>query len=447
MQATGDNKQTVVVGLGATGLACVRFLRNKGRRVAVTDSRPRPPGMDEARVLDPDMPMALGGFDSTLLHGADEIVLSPGVPPDAPELREARSAGIPVFGEIELFARHCNGPVVGITGSNGKSTVTTLLGRMASAAGRDVAVGGNLGTPALNLLREPAPDAYVLELSSFQLETTRSLRTVAAVVLNISADHMDRHASVEQYAAIKSRVYDGHGLMVLNADDPRVMEMARPGRQQVLFSRGEPTGPADYGLRTHAGETWLVRGDTRLVAASRLRLRGAHNLVNALAALALADALQLPRSESIAALEAFTGLPHRTEWVATVGGVDWYNDSKATNVGASAAAIQGMPGPLVLILGGDGKGADFTPLRDVMDDSIRAVVLIGRDGPLVEAALRGAVTMVTATDMDDAVVRAAALAQPGDSVLLSPACASFDMFSNYEERGRMFATAVGGLAS
>lgn len=447
MQSTDNGGKTVVVGLGATGLACLRFLHGQGRALAAMDSRADPPGLTAARELDAGMPIVLGGFERELLCSATEVVVSPGVPADDPALEDARAAGVPVIGEIELFARNANGPVIGITGSNGKSTVTTLLGCMAQEAGLDVAVGGNLGTPAVALLREPVPDAYILELSSFQLETTFSLRPTAAVVLNISADHMDRHHSVAHYAHLKAGIYAGDGLMVLNADDPQVMAMARDGRRRILFSTTRPANAADYGLDQHGNDTWLVQGETRLVSASSLRIRGQHNLANALAALALADAMALPRASSIAALKTFPGLPHRTQWVGSVRGVHWYNDSKATNVGAAMAAISGMPGLLVLILGGDGKGADFTPLRAAMSERVRAVVLIGRDAPVIEQALDGAVTTVHATDMDQAVLRAAELAHQEDNVLLSPACASFDMFSGYEERGRVFEAAVGRLAS
>jgi len=482
MRKADKHKLTVVVGLGATGLACLRFLRGRHVPAAATDSRVNPPALAAVRALDATMPLALGGLDSALLCAAGEIVVSPGVPANDPALERARAAGVPVIGEIELFARNVNAPVVAITGSNGKSTVTTLVGLMGQSAGCDLAVGGNLGTPALDLLREPAPRAYVLELSSFQLETTTSLRPLAAVVLNISADHMDRHGTVEAYAAIKARCYAGDGLMLLNADDALVMAMAtpaemtsdagqtgnqtaNPGRRRVRFSAMPPANDADYGLlqvkppadrnadeEAHGGnddlgETWLMQGRTRLLPASELRLRGRHNLTNALAALALADALGLPLESCLQALREFPGLAHRTQWVASHGGVHWYNDSKATNVGAAAAAIQGMPGPLLLILGGDGKGADFRPLRDALVDAvnpgrIRGVFLIGRDANLIEAALAGSVPVHHAADMDDAVHQAAALARSGDTVLLSPACASFDMYSGYEERGRVFQAAV-----
>ena len=438
---------TVVVGLGATGLACLRFLHARGCRLAAMDSRADPPALPAVKALASDLPLSLGALDPSMLVDAGQVIVSPGVAANDPALEAARSAGVPVFGEIELFARNVNAPVVAITGSNGKSTVTTLLGEMAARAGSDAAVGGNLGTPALDLLRSPAPDAYILELSSFQLETTSSLRPLAAAVLNISADHMDRHGNVDAYAAIKSRIYNGDGRMVLNADDPRVAAMARPGRRQTWFSTGLPAAAGDYGLAHEAGRTWLMRGDTRLLAADAMRIRGLHNLANALAALALAEAMRLASDACLDALRDFPGLPHRTCRVRERRGVHWYNDSKATNVAAAQAAINGLEGPLVLILGGDGKGADFTPLRDAMREKVRAAVVIGRDADRIRAVLDGVVRTESAADMDGAVKSAAGLAQAGDSVLLSPACASLDMYSGYEERGRIFEDAVRGLSA
>ncbi|MCK8516290.1 UDP-N-acetylmuramoyl-L-alanine--D-glutamate ligase [Methylonatrum kenyense] len=443
-QTQNSMRSTVVVGLGATGLSCLRFLRRRGEVLWATDSRAEPPGRREAADL-VDRPLALGGLDAALILDADRVIVSPGVAADLPVLQQARTAGREVFGDIELFARHANAPVVAITGSNGKSTVTSMLAAMAEQAGFDAAVGGNLGTPALELIRESAPDAYFLELSSFQLETTDSLRPVAAVVLNVSADHMDRHQSVERYAAIKSRIYNGDGVMLVNADDPRVLAMARDGRHVIRFSTLAPANDEDYGLLERGGEVWLMRGGEQLMPASALLVRGRHNLANALAALALARVLDLPLAACRRALQAFPGLPHRGQWLARKGGVDWFNDSKATNVGAAAAAIAGMPGPLVLLLGGDGKGADFTPLADCMDQRIRAVVLLGQDAPQIAAVLSGRVDLHQAADLQHAVRLAAELAQAGDSVLFSPACASFDMFENYQARGDAFAEAVGRL--
>jgi UDP-N-acetylmuramoylalanine--D-glutamate ligase len=323
--------------------------------------------------------------------------------------------------------------------------VTTLVGAMAGRAGKSVRVGGNLGTPALDLIAASEPDLYVLELSSFQLETTQSLDAAAAVVLNVSPDHMDRYATLADYTATKRRVYRGHGVMVLNADDPTVLAMAVPARPQLRFTLGAPRNPDEFGLVERAGVAWLAQGATPLIAEAELRIAGRHNTANALAALALGNAVGLPVEAMCAALRAFTGLAHRTHFVAERRGVRYYNDSKGTNVGATLAAIEGLPGRLVLIAGGDGKGQDFAPLAAPLARKARAVVLIGRDAPLIEAAIAGQAPCAHAVTLEEAVQQAAALAQPGDSVLLSPACASFDMFKSYVERGERFAAAVQDL--
>lgn len=333
-----------------------------------------------------------------------------------------------------------------ITGSNGKSTVTTLVGEMARSAGRAVRVGGNLGPPALDLLVDEAAELYVLELSSFQLETTESLRARAAVVLNVTPDHMDRYPDLSAYADAKRRVFHGDGVMVLNLDDPAVASMRRAERRTLGFTLGRPVGEV-YGLLPMEGGPWLARGGTPLLPAQALKLRGLHNIANALAALALGEGLGLPLAAMRNALRAFTGLPHRCQLVSRRNGIHWYNDSKATNVAATVAAIRGLAGAgrLVLIAGGDGKGADFAPLREAItspDAPVRATVLMGRDAPSIESALGGAVPVTRAADMSDAVNRAGDLAKPGDSVLLSPACASLDMFEDYQARGYAFAAAV-----
>jgi len=436
-------------------------LAARGVPLAVTDSRAHPASLDALREELPDVAVFVGGFDSAALAAAEQLVLSPGVSLREPAIAAAVQRGIPVVGDIELFARYARAPVVAVTGTNGKSTVTALVGAMAQAAGRSVRVGGNIGTPALDLLdREAehqmfagapaatsaiahgaAPDLYVLELSSFQLETTYSLNAIAAAVLNVSADHMDRYRDLAEYAAAKQRIYHGDGVMVINADDPLVAAMAEPGRRMLRFGLGEPeTG--DFGLRSQGDAIWLAQGDEALMPAHELRLVGQHNLANALAALALGSAVGIPNAAMVQALRRFSGLAHRMQWVAERDGVRWYNDSKGTNVGATLAALRGMAGPVILIAGGDGKGADFAPLRAVVADKARAVVLMGRDAGIVEAALAGAVPAVRAADMDDAVHKAGELAQRGDAVLLSPACASFDMFKNYEERGEAFMAAV-----
>ena len=445
---TGGERQaaapTIIVGLGRTGLSCARYLRARGEAVEVMDSRAHPPGLDELRALLPEVPVHTGGFAGGILQRAGRVVVSPGVALREPAIDSALAAGIPVLGDVELFARGARAPVVAITGSNGKSTVTALVGEMARAAGRDVRVGGNLGTPVLDLAGVEEPELYVLELSSFQLETTCSLRAAAATVLNLSADHLDRYAGMDEYAAAKRRVFRGHGTMVINLDDPRVAAMREPARAAVGFGTGEP-GSGDFGLLARGGETWLARGGETLLRADALALKGLHNAANALAALALGHAVGLPMEPMLAALTAFRGLPHRCQLVAEARGVRWYDDSKATNPGATLAAIRGMVGDcagLVLIAGGDGKGADFTELGDYIAGHVRAAVLLGRDAPAIESAIARRVPVLRVADMDAAVRAACELARGGDCVLLAPACASLDMYSSYEERGRVFVAAV-----
>lgn len=434
-------RKRLVVGLGKTGLSCARYLARQGLQVAVTDTRAKPPGLAALQDELPDVALFLGGFNPAAFENAEQIVVSPGVSLNEPLLLDARRRGVEVVGDIELFARAANAPIVAVTGSNGKSTVTTLVGEMARWAGKDARVGGNLGTPALDLLADSEPDMYVLELSSFQLEATASLRARAATVLNVSPDHLDRYTSMSEYMRAKQQIYNGAEVQVVNADDPLAAGLADPGRAWVRFTLGEPVGE-DFGVRRRDGDDWLVRGDRCLIATAELRLVGRHNFANALAALALGEAAGLDFDSMLEALRQFPGLPHRTQFIAERDGIRWYNDSKGTNLGATLAAIEGMPGPVVLIAGGEGKGADFAPLKDVLAVRGRAVVLIGKDAGRIEAAVAGAVPCVHAATMDEAVARARELAKPGDHVLLSPACASFDMFSGYEERGRVFEDAV-----
>ena len=437
---------TLIVGLGKTGLSCARFLTAQGVPLAVTDNRAQPPGLIELQQDLPDVAVFVGGFDPTAFAAAQQLIVSPGVSLREPLIAEAMLRGTPVMGDIELFARHAKAPVVAITGSNGKSTVTTLVGEMAKCAGRHVRVGGNLGTPALDLLEDIEPDLYVLELSSFQLETTASLNAAAATVLNISIDHMDRYQNMDEYVAVKARVYRGTGVMILNAGDNVAMAMAQHDRASVYFGLDEPKSN-DFGVINSAGQAWLAHGDQPLIAVIDVLIKGWHNIENALAALALGNAVGLPMDAMLNTLRNFAGLPHRSQWVAEFDGVAWYNDSKGTNVGATLAALQGMPGKVVLIAGGLGKDADFTPLRQAALNKARAVVLIGRDALLIEVALNGVVPVAHAVTMQDAVIQARYLARSGDVVLLSPACSSFDMFSGYEERGQVFTEAVLGLAA
>ena len=442
---TAHDKQacTVVVGLGKTGLSVVRHLRAQGTSVTVTDTRDTPPGLAALRELAPEIIVRTGGLDARLLDDANAIVVSPGVALRGAFFDAARARNLPVLGDIELFARAVRVPVVGITGTNGKSTVTTLVGRMAQRAGRRARIGGNLGEPALELL-DPNAELYVLELSSYQLDTTESLVLSAAVVLNVTADHLDRYASLSEYAASKERIFRRCGTAVLNADDPQVAPMGALAQRRLRFSL-HPEALADYTLLRHNGQEWLSRGTERLLALSDMRLAGRHNAANALAALALGEALKLPRAAMLAELREFAGLAHRTAWVAEIGGVRYIDDSKGTNVGATLAAIAGLDGPLLLIAGGDGKGQEFTPLAAALRGKVRLVLLIGRDARVLGAALGCHAAIEYCDTLEAAVAAAARAALPGDTVLLSPACASLDMFRDYMHRGEAFAAAVHAL--
>jgi UDP-N-acetylmuramoylalanine--D-glutamate ligase len=448
---------SVVVGLGKTGASCLRYLAKRGIPVSVTDTRRAPPGLAELGSLASSFDIRLGGFDLSLLEGASQVLISPGVSLEEPIARAARERGIEVLGDVELFARNVRAPVIGITGTNGKSTVTSLVARMAAAAGRTVLAGGNLGTPALDLLEQPIPDLYVLELSSFQLETTSSLRLQAAVVLNVTADHLDRYPSVAAYALAKSRIFAKAATVVLNADDPLVAAMRGATTRgsgghgdavttrTVTFSIERPD--ADFSLLRKGASTLLAHHGDGLLDVARMKITGLHNAANALAALALGDAAGLPMPKMLEALESFPGLPHRSEWIAEVAGVRFIDDSKGTNVGATMAAVAGMPGPLVLIAGGEGKGQDFTPLAQAFRGKVRHAVLIGKDASALAAALHAVCSTEFAASMPEAVIAAARWARPGDTVLLSPACASLDMFRDYAHRGDVFAAAVRELAA
>lgn len=437
-------RRVLVVGLGKTGLSCARYLNARGLEVAITDSRTQPPGLEAVREWLPDAALFLGGFAAEAFAAADAVVVSPGVSLREPLLARALEQGTPVLGDVDLFAAEASAPVVAVTGSNGKSTVTTLVGEMARHAGRRVGVGGNLGTPLLELL-DPALELYVIELSSFQLETAHALNASAAVVLNISEDHMDRYGDLEEYRAAKERIYRGDGVMVINSDDPQVAAMVLPGRRSLTFTLGTPKADG-YGLGQRAGGRWLMRGRQPLLRVDELRMAGRHNVANALAALALGEAVGLPLEPMTAALREFPGLPHRCQFVAEIAGVAWYNDSKATNVGAAVAALEGFERPLILIAGGDAKGADLAPLRAPVERHARVVVLLGRDAPRLAETLGQGVPLHRVESVEEAVRVAASLAQSGDAVLLAPACASLDMFRNFEERGDRFAAAVRGLA-
>jgi len=445
-KATTAKRQspTLIVGLGETGLAAARFFERAGEPFEVVDSRANPPSIDAFRERWPDVSVRLGAFGHRQFARARRIVLSPGISLRDPAVAGAIAAGAECIGDIELFARAVDAPVIAITGSNGKSTVTALTGALINAAGRTALTGGNLGPPALDLLDHDGgqdPDYYVLELSSFQLESTYSLQPLASVVLNVSADHMDRYRDLAEYAAAKGRIYRGARTAVVNRDDPGAARLARGKKSTIGFTLGEPSA-GDFGVLQHAGEDWLAEGAMPLIRVGELPLAGAHSAANALAALALVRAAGLEAADTVDALRRFEGLPHRMQHVATIDGVDWYDDSKGTNVGATVSAIEGLRRPLVLIAGGTGKGADFVALREPLSRRARAVVLIGQDAGRIAEAVEGVAPVEHAGDIDTAVERAAALARSGDAVLLSPACASFDQFRDYRARGEAFVAAV-----
>jgi UDP-N-acetylmuramoylalanine--D-glutamate ligase len=433
----------VIVGLGKTGLSCLRYLVKKGFNVAVTDSRENPPGLIELKTEFPHIAYYVGKFSEQLCMQAQELIVSPGVSLHEPALANAIASGIPVIGDIELFARLVKAPVIGITGSNGKSTVTTLVGEMAKASGLCVKIGGNLGTPALDLLDDNT-DLYILELSSFQLETTYSLALQAATILNISEDHMDRYSNLAEYLQAKQRIFQHCALAIVNRDDPYTWENLHFSQTPISFGLTTPA-KHEFGVR----QQHLAQGETLLLPTADLKIKGRHQLMNALAALALGHAVNLPMANMLTTLCQFSGLAHRCQWVATYHDISWYNDSKATNVGAAQAAITGLgteiKGKLVLIAGGLGKNADFSPLTLSIQKYVRAVILIGQDAAQIAKILPSLTTIYYATDMEHAVQIAQAIAQMHDAVLLAPACASYDMFNDFEHRGDVFMQAVRNL--
>ncbi|MEE3507251.1 MULTISPECIES: UDP-N-acetylmuramoyl-L-alanine--D-glutamate ligase [unclassified Pseudomonas] len=438
----------IVVGLGKSGMSLVRFLAKQGVSFAVADTRDNPPELATLRQDYPQVEVRCGELDVEFLCRADELYVSPGLALATPALQQAAARGVKLSGDIELFARNAKAPIVAISGSNAKSTVTTLVGEMAAAAGRRVAVGGNLGTPALDLL-DDSVELYVLELSSFQLETTDQLGAEVATVLNVSEDHMDRYSGLPAYHLAKHRIFRGARQVVVNRQDALSRPLIGEGLPCWTFGLNTPDFHG-FGLREENGEKYLAFQFDNLMPVRELKIRGAHNQSNALAALALGHAVGLPFDAMLSALRTFTGLAHRCQWLRERAGVNYYDDSKATNVGAALAAIEGLgvdiAGKLVLIAGGDGKGADFSALRAPVAAYSRVVVLLGRDAELLAKTFGDAVPLVRVKTLDEAVQRAAEWAQSGDAVLLSPACASLDMFKNFEERGRVFAHAVEGLS-
>jgi UDP-N-acetylmuramoylalanine--D-glutamate ligase len=452
-------KHVLVIGLGETGLAMAKWLTRQGARVRVADSRAQPPNADALRLAAPQAELIAGAFGGELLAGIELIAISPGVPVREPIVQQALGRGLLVVSDIELFAWGVraltpSAKVIAITGSNGKTTTTALTAYLLNAAGVAAVPCGNISPSALDALMgvadgaagfPPAPTVWVLELSSFQLETTHSLDADAAALLNVSEDHLDRYAGIDDYAATKARVFAGGGAIIVNRDDPRSLAAGlsrQDGRKLVSFGLDPAPGAADFGIKDER----IVRGDEALIALSEFKLAGLHNAANAMAALALCAAIGVAPGALLPALARFTGLSHRVELVAQIGAVAYYDDSKGTNVGATLAAIQGMGRKVAVILGGEGKEQDFTPLKMALARHARAVALIGRDAPLIAAAIAGCgIPVQHCADLAAAVRWCAGQARPGDAVLLSPACASFDMFRNYAHRAEVFVAAVRAL--
>jgi len=443
MSALADNMtvRTLVVGLGQTGLSVVRHCLARGQSVAVVDSRAQPPMLPRMQREFPDA-VWLGAIPEQLPAGVEQVIVSPGVPGNTPFLARAREAGAEVLGDVELFARQAEAPVIAVTGSNGKSTVASLIAHLANGITGGVALGGNIGRPVLDLLEEEA-ELYVLELSSFQLESTTDLGAEVGIVLNISADHLDRYDGLDDYTAAKARLVAQSRIAVLNRGDARVWAMAEEAAELLTFTAGAPEA-GEFGLHRVGDGDWFARGDELLAPVDCLPMAGRHNALNALAALAALDAMGWPLEPVLDRLSSYRGLPHRMQTIASRDELVWINDSKATNLGATLAALEGLDGPVVLIAGGLGKGQDFSPLSELTADRFRAMILYGQDRQaLAEHAPLG-LAPVMVEDLEAAVAKARSLAQPGDTVLLSPACASQDQFPNFEVRGQVFTDAVLG---
>jgi UDP-N-acetylmuramoylalanine--D-glutamate ligase len=449
-----SSRNAVVLGLGLTGFSLARHLAARGALVRVADTRPAPPFAGELAAALPSVALATGPITEATLAGADLIAISPGIAKDQPLIAAATARGAELVGDIELFARTLppEQKVLAVTGSNGKTTVTALTGALVRAAGLSAVVAGNIGDAVLDMLPEGQrwPDVFVLELSSFQLETTSTLSPVAATVLNVTENHLDRYPGMDAYAAAKARIFAKGGVQVLNRDDPRSLGMRIAGRLVQTFGGGVPESEEAWGIVDRGGDAhdrWLARGGALLLPVADLSLVGRHNAQNALAALALVSAVAKIDRAVLSALARFAGLAHRMQRIAEIGGIGFIDDSKGTTVAATRAALEGIDRPVTLIAGGDGKGQDFAPLKSAVDARCRAVLLIGRDAPAIERALLGSPAAVERCGtLDAAVARAAALARAGEVVLLSPACASLDQFANYVERGERFAALVRALA-
>lgn len=436
----------LVVGLGKTGCSVCRFLHEQRLAFDAVDNRDNPPLLIEAKRWIGDG-RVYQSFSAELFSQYDVLIVSPGIAISTPSIQSAIDSGVEVIGDVELFARAVAAPVIAVTGSNGKSTVVAWLDSVLKETSLHAVLCGNIGEPVLSSLDDSA-DVYIVELSSFQLETTFSLKPLSATVLNVSEDHMDRYDNLEHYAAVKRKIYRYSENLVINAEDAHTWPLEDPGALTgvIRFGAERPVG-SGLGLRQHEGASWLATVDSIIIAEQDLPLPGLHNVLNALAVIALLRPLGLTQQEITNGLKAFTGLPHRTQLVREIAGVRWYNDSKGTNVDACEKAIGAMAGPVILIMGGQGKDADFSSLRGIVKQHVKTLILMGQDAAIIAAALRDIVEPLDATDMSDAVTQAARRAEPGDVVLLSPACASFDMFDSFEHRGDAFIQAVQQVAA
>lgn len=445
MDIISSDQQKVVIGLGKTGYSVLAFFAERNIDVVVMDTREEPPFAQQVRDNYPNVKMILGGLNQGVLCGASQIILSPGLALSTPEIKAAVDQGVPVVGDVQVFADHVKAPVIAITGSNAKSTVTTLVGEMAKQAGLNTAIGGNLGTPALDLINDDV-QLYVMELSSFQLETTPALKANVATVLNVSPDHLDRYDNnYLAYHQAKHKIFLGCERVVVNKDDALSAPMIKDKTPSTSFTLSKPS-LNEFGIVEKEGGRYLAKFDQPLLACRELKIKGSHNQSNALAALALGEAVNLPMASMLETLKTFPGLEHRCMWVGENDGVDFFNDSKGTNVGAAEAAILGLgpdlSGQIILMAGGDGKGADFEFLQSSVKQFVKTLVLYGRDKLKLADALSGCAEVILADDFTQAFNLAKQNACRGDAVLLSPACASFDMFNSFEHRGETFVELV-----
>jgi len=446
MNDTDLHYDAVIVGLGKTGLSCFRYLFNQGLSLAITDSRKSPPELEKLNAEFNDVHLYLGEINKEILLASDKIIISPGISLDEKNIKVAIEKKIPVLGDIELFSQKASAPILAISGSNGKSTVTSIVAEMAQEAGLRAHTGGNIGTPVLDLLRDNQPDLYILELSSFQLETTFSLNAHASVVLNISSDHMDRYSSIQDYVNAKRRIFSGDGLMILNKDEKYSKSMVVKNRKNIYFTLSEPDEKS-FGLVKYNNETWLCHGKNKIITKDQLKIKGDHNISNALAAMALAHSVNISSDVMCSVLKNFSGLEHRCQLVKSHNNINWYNDSKATNVGACIASIEGLHkfGNIILIAGGDSKGSDLFGLNKVIEKYVKKVFLLGIDANKISQVLSTKVDQEFVSDINEAVQSANKLAVPGDLILLAPACSSLDMYQNFKERGDAFTAAVNAL--